>query len=48
MRGGNIKSDGYAIGPAVWLNSEKEVEQNELQAGWETVEIERDEEWDLI
>lgn len=43
-----IKSDGFVIGPAVSLEWEKEVEEEELEAGWEKVEDERDEEWDLV
>lgn len=43
-----IKCDGVIIGPAVSLEWEKEVEEEEFEAGWEKVEEERDEEWALV
>lgn len=43
-----IKCDGFIIGPAVSLEWEKEVEEEEFEAGWEKVEDAPDEEWDLV
>lgn len=43
-----IKCDRHTIGPAVSLDCEKEVEEDEFYDGWKKVACEADAKWDLV